>query len=280
MKNNLFFLKHFYLKVFSLSLLFSILYLYFPSFSKNLESNDKFHRLTFNEKLLGNSFAFYDTRKKLIEAPANGLSVKALSSIDKVEKLIQVYLSSGDINVKLTDAFSGSINQKSSVTDENISSFLNAYRNFSIDKIQIELRKSEDLFGSWAVFAAQGHRGKPVIYLNEKASLHLSEDQLVNLILEEIGHWIDFKINGSFDTPGYEGQLFAALVQNGTVSDSFRKRLLEENDHLSLTIEGQEIQAELASIIFSTAGYSRNAFELSLRKSFKAKKKAVIIKEE
>lgn len=152
--------------MFSLSLLFSIFY--FPSFSKNFESTDEFHRLTFNEKLLGNSFVFYDTRKNLIEAPVNGFSVKALRSIDKVEKLIQVYLSSGDINVKLTDAFSGSINQKSSVTDENISYFLNAYRNFSTDKIQIELRKSEDLFGSWAVFAAQGHRGKPVIYLNEK----------------------------------------------------------------------------------------------------------------
>lgn len=189
-----------------------------PSFNEN---SIKVHENEIYVEKLGR-------RQALIVASEQGFSNNAIHSIAKVESLIQEFLSKEQVDVTLASIFSASDALDKNSKTQKISTFLDSYRNFSIDKIQIQVRKSEELLGAWAVFAAKGHQGKPVIYLNEKSSQYLTEDQLVRVLLEEMGHWIDFQIHGNLDSPGDEGQLFAAIVQKGSVSEDFKNRLLEE----------------------------------------------------
>jgi hypothetical protein len=68
------------------------------------------------------------------------------------------------------------------------------------------------------------------------------------VLLEEIGHFIDAKLNSS-DTPGDEGQLFSALVRGEVLTEEQIAAIREENDAATITVDGQAISVEMA---FST----------------------------
>ena len=70
-----------------------------------------------------------------------------------------------------------------------------------------------------------------------------SQDSLVNVILEEIGHFVDAQVN-SVDSAGDEGAIFAALVQGDSLSISTLQALRDEDDHATITVNGQIIQVE------------------------------------
>ena len=66
------------------------------------------------------------------------------------------------------------------------------------------------------------------------------------VILEEFGHFLDAKFN-SVDTPGDEGELFAALVQNKHLTEQQLKRIQTENDQQTVVINNQTVQIEQAN---------------------------------
>ncbi len=80
------------------------------------------------------------------------------------------------------------------------------------------------------------------------------------VLLEEIGHFIDAQINSS-DTPGDEGQLFSALVRGEVLTGEQIAAIREENDAATITVDGQAISVEMASIPKITIAPGTNPVE-------------------
>jgi hypothetical protein len=85
------------------------------------------------------------------------------------------------------------------------------------------------------------------IYLSQQLLEQAAQDSslLVSLVLEELGHYIDSKLNVT-DSAGDEGQLFALLVQQGFLSQSQLTALQNQADQGEITVEVQTIAVEFA----------------------------------
>jgi Glycosyl hydrolase family 9/FG-GAP-like repeat len=84
------------------------------------------------------------------------------------------------------------------------------------------------------------------IYLRESL-VSLGNVQLAgSVILEEIGHWIDRKVNIQ-DSAGDEGQIFSNLVRGSTLTPAELIQLKAENDAATIQIAGQNITVEQSS---------------------------------
>jgi len=71
---------------------------------------------------------------------------------------------------------------------------------------------------------------------------------LVNVIIEELGHWLDSQLN-EVDTPGDEGELLAALVQGDGLSQEDIGRLKNEDDRGLICVEGKPLAVEMSSLL-------------------------------
>jgi clostripain len=103
---------------------------------------------------------------------------------------------------------------------------------------KIEVRSDVELKGALGAFAAQTQK----IYLSES----LLKGDLVKLrsvLIEEIGHFVDAQVNAT-DTLGDEGELFSDLVRGVEISSGELQRLRTEDDHATVTIDGQTLQVE------------------------------------
>jgi Ca2+-binding RTX toxin-like protein len=81
------------------------------------------------------------------------------------------------------------------------------------------------------------------IYVSEQFLSTASESSLVALLLEEYGHFVDAQINTS-DSAGDEGAIFAALVQGDSLGVSTLQALKVEDDHGTITVNGEVVQVE------------------------------------
>ena len=70
---------------------------------------------------------------------------------------------------------------------------------------------------------------------------------LKDVLLEEIGHYLDDRFNPS-DSPGDEGAIWAALVQGRSLTAEQLKVLKEEDDHGLVILAGQQVPVELAAV--------------------------------
>jgi Clostripain family/Bacterial pre-peptidase C-terminal domain len=82
-----------------------------------------------------------------------------------------------------------------------------------------------------------------IIYLSQEFLNSHSESEIVGVVLEEIGHNIDFKINRQ-DAAGDEGDIFSRLARGQSISGEELLRLKAENDHAVIWIDGQQIAIE------------------------------------
>ncbi|KHG41357.1 hypothetical protein OA07_11900 [Aphanizomenon flos-aquae 2012/KM1/D3] len=94
---------------------------------------------------------------------------------------------------------------------------------------------------------ADGAFGNNTIYISQDLvnSQQSNFSQVVNVLLEEMGHYIDSQINIQ-DAPGDEGAIFAKLVQNQPLAPGELITLKAEDDHGILNINGQNIAVEHA----------------------------------
>ncbi|WP_217385551.1 Ig-like domain-containing protein [Dolichospermum sp. UHCC 0259] len=94
---------------------------------------------------------------------------------------------------------------------------------------------------------ADGAFGNNTIYISQDLfnPQQTNSTQAVNVLLEEIGHYIDSQINIQ-DAPGDEGAIFAKIVQNQPLAPGELIALKAENDHGILNINGQNIAVEHA----------------------------------
>jgi hypothetical protein len=98
------------------------------------------------------------------------------------------------------------------------------------------------LQGALGAFSAQ--TGK--IYLSQ-GLVSGDINKLEAVLIEEIGHYVDAQVNAA-DSPGDEGQIFAALVQGIPLPESELQALKQENDFTTILVNGQAVQIEQARI--------------------------------
>ncbi len=93
-------------------------------------------------------------------------------------------------------------------------------------------------------------------FAKDTNTVYLSQDYLARnagnysaiatVILEEIGHFVDTRIN-QIDAPGDEGEIFAYLAQGQSIDEQKLLQLKTQNDAITIDIDGQIIPAEAAT---------------------------------
>ncbi|EAZ89567.1 FG-GAP repeat domain-containing protein [Crocosphaera chwakensis] len=104
---------------------------------------------------------------------------------------------------------------------------------------EIEVLSAEDMGDANGAFATS--TGK--IYVSEDFLLNNSLSDIVSVILEETGHYVDYQINVT-DAVGDEGEIFAHLVQGDVLSDGELASLQSENDWGVINIGGVDVLVE------------------------------------
>jgi subtilisin family serine protease len=149
------------------------------------------------------------------------------------------------------------------LSDKNLSDYI--YRAFG-DRIEISNREVAEIIFQYANsdltnikivpeasinFALGAFAGtNNTIYLSEEfLTANLDNPTAVSkVLLEEIGHAIDWQINDT-DTRGDEGEIFAAIVTGAKISPLIR----EEDDSATAYIDSSEIAIEQATVGANTA---------------------------
>jgi hypothetical protein len=88
---------------------------------------------------------------------------------------------------------------------------------------------------------------KNKIYLSASFLNTASSAAIVNVILEEIGHYVDAQIN-PVDSAGDEGAIFAELVQGNSLDVATLEALRGENDQTIIIVNGEIIQVEQTNL--------------------------------
>jgi hypothetical protein len=86
------------------------------------------------------------------------------------------------------------------------------------------------------------------IYLSQTLLDTAPTSQIVAVILEEIGHSIDNKINLS-DSAGDEGKIFSALVRGINLSASDLQTLKSTNDSATILVDGKSVTVETFTVL-------------------------------
>ncbi len=117
-------------------------------------------------------------------------------------------------------------------------------------EIGVSLLDNAQIKGALAAYAPAGPDGVPVIFVNRDWLSVLDAQQVSRLLVEEYGHHIDYFLNQGVDTPGDEGQRFAAEVSG---IDAGTPGFAEDDDHAIVQIEGEALDVEFATLTFSNA---------------------------
>ncbi len=179
-------------------------------------------------------------------SPANvQLSQSVMTAKADAEKLVADFLARPDAKHELFALFNGG---KSSPDAQ----WLAAYDQWMKDiqsgsnHLQVELRTASDLKGAYGAFARQGVDGKSIIYLNaDWIASGANPGQITSVLVEEMGHSIDASLNGSLDTVGDEGAIFAQVAQATATTDAVIVQATDD-DNGHLNIDGVDTSVEFS----------------------------------
>ncbi|MFM6222637.1 MAG: Calx-beta domain-containing protein, partial [Dolichospermum sp.] len=118
---------------------------------------------------------------------------------------------------------------------------------------QIEILDGSILGNANGAYASSNNQ----IYLSANFLATSTAEAISAVLLEEIGHFVDAHINLS-DSAGDEGAIFAALVQGNSLDTTTLQALKAEDDHATITVNGQNIQVEQNSVINPTYSWDTN----------------------
>jgi VCBS repeat-containing protein len=105
-----------------------------------------------------------------------------------------------------------------------------------------------------SIASADALGGAKGAYVSGDRSIYISADLLQrnnpaavkSVLLEEIGHYLDDRLNNGKDTPGEEGELFAKLEQGQVLDPAELAQLRAKDDLGTISVNGQLVAAELA----------------------------------
>jgi microcystin-dependent protein len=160
----------------------------------------------------------------------NGLTI--------AQRQLAEFAQSEEFQAKLALAFGASLETEA----------IAAVRQVLIDGSRLphfEVRTSTDLQGALAAYAASS---RTVFVSDSFLAAHAGNPEAIAaVLLEEIGHDLDARLNPEQDTAGDEGAIFSALVQNQTLSESQLQQLRTENDGAWIAIDGVATWVEMAT---------------------------------
>jgi hypothetical protein len=116
---------------------------------------------------------------------------------------------------------------------------------------KLEVRLREELRGARGAYDARNDR----IFLAQDFLAQAPEAEIVAVVLEEIGHAIDARINWR-DSRGDEGAIFAALVLGRELGPGELESLRGEDDRTTLVIDGELVAVEQASFMVTNTNDS------------------------
>ena len=137
---------------------------------------------------------------------------------------------------KVTSIFGNSFNS------EKLNYFRQSWLNGDFESLpEIEIRFQEELGGANGAFAVSTNK----IYLSEEyiSQNSFNSGAIVDVLLEEVGHFIDANIN-KIDTAGDEGEIFSAVVQGVDLGEARIQDLKSEDDINIINLNNQKIQVE------------------------------------
>ncbi|OKH40471.1 hypothetical protein NIES2119_02310 [[Phormidium ambiguum] IAM M-71] len=112
---------------------------------------------------------------------------------------------------------------------------------------QIEIRSRDEINGANGAFASATN----TVYLSQEFLKASSAENIASVLLEEIGHAIDARLNQS-DSPGDEGAIFSALVRKEVLSPQQLAALKTEDDTATITLDGQALKIEQSNLVVNT----------------------------
>jgi Ca2+-binding RTX toxin-like protein len=107
----------------------------------------------------------------------------------------------------------------------------------------LEVRPAAEINGALGAYA----KATNTIYLSQEYIEQQNPEVLASVLLEEIGHYIDAKVNTE-ETPGDEGAIFSALVRGELLSDATLQALREEDDSATIILNGRLVVIEQATV--------------------------------
>lgn len=190
---------------------------------------------------------------ELFNRSATPVSEATVTAQTDAEKIVANFLARPDAKDTLFAIFKG--NQSGTEPTPEWTSALDkllADAQSGTLKLNLELRSNAELSGAKGAFAAQGTQGLPTIYLNSDWAASADAASIERVLVEEMGHYLDELLNPASDTAGDEGEIFSRVVIDAAnpLEVSF---LSSQDDHATLTIDGQNVMAELASFSFVNA---------------------------
>jgi hypothetical protein len=110
-------------------------------------------------------------------------------------------------------------------------------------RLELTLLDGPTMAGALGGFTSAGPNGAETIFLNRSWLATASAPQIEAVLLEELGHALDLRLNGSQDSPGDEGERFSALIRGLTPSPSSSI----ENDQRWMELNGTAVLVEAAA---------------------------------
>ena len=165
------------------------------------------------------------------------------AAIEHVNRLLSQLPDHPDYLLMLQDVFGGAGADTDEFAD-NVAALSSLLGKDGLN-ITLEFRSDADLKGAMAAYAAIGHTGAERIYINaDWVNMGFGSDFVSKVLLEEVGHALDQRLNSGRDSLGDEGQLFVGRL---TGADIGRADFATDNDRTVLDIEGQLIAVEMAT---------------------------------
>jgi Lectin C-type domain/Calx-beta domain/Ser-Thr-rich glycosyl-phosphatidyl-inositol-anchored membrane family/FG-GAP-like repeat/PA14 domain/LysM domain len=168
------------------------------------------------------------------------VSPPLVTKIDNAINLFQTQLiqfaQQDNLESQLTTAFGNNWNR------QKVIDIFTKINNHDFSELpQIDVLTGQQINQAQGAYASLNNR----IYLADDLLVNYSANQIAGVVLEEIGHGIDFKINQQ-DAIGDEGKIFAKLVQGQSISGAELSQLKLENDWANIVLNGQTIAIEQA----------------------------------
>jgi hypothetical protein len=156
-------------------------------------------------------------------------------SLELVESRLTAWASSSN-----TGAYSAMLREVFGVQDADATSALQASIRGKGLGIKLEILDAATLRGIHGAYTSDAPQGGERIYLNAAWLQTARASEIEAVLLEEIGHAIDHRLNGTVDTPGDEGEVFSARLRGLIPASS----AFSEDDHRLISLNGRPVAIE------------------------------------
>ena len=157
------------------------------------------------------------------------------------QSVLTKFASMENVNNLLSNAFGDSWNE--SIANNIIENWqVEIFDNLPI----ISLVNSASLDGANGAFADSTN----TIYISREYLAYQQDnpEAVSEVLLEEIGHWLDSQINDT-DAAGDEGDIFSKLVRNEIISNEQLQQLQAEDDTVVINLNGTETELNLSTSV-------------------------------